>query len=218
MCGIAGIIAPSHESVIRAMTDTMVHRGPDGDGYFSDDILSLGHRRLSIIDLEGGQQPISNEDGNLQLVCNGEIYNSPELRRELQQRGHRFKTLTDVEVIVHLYEEHGPRCVEHLQGMFAFAIWDASQRRLFMARDHLGQKPLYFCIRDGDIAFASEVKAILKSNLVAPELDLEGLWHYVTLRYLAGSLHPVSGRAEVARRHRLHLARRQTRLPQVLAS
>lgn len=166
------------------MTDVLTHRGPDGDGYYSDAQVSLGHRRLSIIDIDGGAQPISNEDGSLQLICNGEIYNSPELRRELSGRGHAFKTQTDVEVILHLYEEHAERCVEKLQGMFAFAIWDARNRSLFMARDHLGQKPLYFHHGAKGFAFGSEVKSVLASGLVDPELDLEGLWHYVSLRYL----------------------------------
>ena len=119
----------------------MAHRGPDGEGYYSDSLIALGHRRLSIIDLKGGKQPISNETGTLQLVCNGEIYNSPQLRRELIAAGHTFKTSTDVEVILHLYEEHGNHCVKYLRGMFAFAIWDSVDHVLFLARDHLGQKP-----------------------------------------------------------------------------
>ena len=119
------------------MTDTLTHRGPDGCGYYKDEHIALGHRRLSIIDIEGGQQPISNEDGSLVLVCNGEIYNSPALREMLQRKKHVFKTSTDVEVILHLYEEHGTACVKMLRGMFAFAIWDARRRSLFLGRDHL---------------------------------------------------------------------------------
>ena len=144
MCGIVGIVSMNRDRPIRAMTSALSHRGPDGVGYFENQSVSLGHARLSIIDLEGGAQPISNEDDTLQLVCNGEIYNSPTLRDELIARGHRFKTSTDVEVILHLYEEHGERCVEHLRGMFAFAIWDLTREVLFLARDHLGQKPLYY--------------------------------------------------------------------------
>ncbi len=138
MCGIAGILSIEKRGSIRGMTDALVHRGPDGVGYFEDDSVALGHTRLSIIDLEGGSQPISNEDDSLQLVCNGEIYNSPRLRRELIAKGHRFKTHTDVEVILHLYEEHGKRCVNYLRGMFAFAIWDCQEQSLFLARDPYG--------------------------------------------------------------------------------
>ena len=162
----------------------MAYRGPDDEGYFHDEVASLGQRRLSINDLSGGRQPIANEDERYQLVCNGEIYNSPELRRELERRGHRFRTATDVEVILHLYEEAGADCVKRLRGMFAFAVWDRREERLFLARDHLGQKPLFYCQRGGEFAFASEPKALLHAGLVRPEIDLSGLWHYVSLRFL----------------------------------
>jgi asparagine synthase (glutamine-hydrolysing) len=184
MCGIAGIIAPGHRDLIEPVTRTMTHRGPDEEGYFHDDAISLGQRRLSIVDLAGGRQPISNEDGSLQLICNGEIYNSPELRAQLEQKGHRFKTSTDVEVILHLYEEYGSDCVKHLRGMFGLAIWNRTNGRLFLARDHMGQKPLFFYRANGCFVFASEVKCILASGLVRPEIDLEGLWHYMSLRFL----------------------------------
>lgn len=184
MCGIAGIISTRHRAAIRPMTEALVHRGPDGDGYFDDGRIALGHRRLSIIDVEGGAQPISNETDDLYLVCNGEIYNSPELRTRLLARGHRFKTNVDVEVILHLYEEHGADCVRHLRGMFAFALWDARNNSLLLARDHMGQKPLFFAHRDGELLFASEIKSILASGRVTPEIDLTGLWHYVSLRYI----------------------------------
>jgi len=184
MCGIAGIISADHRDVIRQMTQVMAHRGPDGESYYESDDIALGHRRLSIIDLEGGQQPIANEDGSLQLICNGEIYNSPELRKILQSKGHTFKTHTDVEVILHLYEDYGEKCVNHLRGMFAFAIWDIEKKSLFIARDHMGQKPLFY-YHDGDeFIFASEIKAILKTGRVKPELDLDALWHYVSLRFI----------------------------------
>jgi asparagine synthase (glutamine-hydrolysing) len=166
------------------MTQILGHRGPDGEGYYESDDIALGHKRLSIIDLEGGQQPISNEDGTLQLVCNGEIYNSPELRKVLQRKGHTFKTRTDVEVILHLYEEYGKKCVRHLRGMFAFAIWDTTKKILFVARDHMGQKPLFYYQGHNEFIFASEIKAILKTGLVKPELDLDALWHYVSLRFI----------------------------------
>lgn len=184
MCGIGGIISVKHRDMIKPMTQSMVHRGPDGEGYFQDEFIALGHRRLSIIDLEGGQQPIANEDETLQLVCNGEIYNSPELRTVLKSKGHQFRTHTDVEVILHLYEEYGDKCVRYLRGMFAFAIWDTKSRKLFIAKDHLGQKPLFF-YRDRDtFLFASEIKAILKTGLVKPEIELDALWHYVSLRFI----------------------------------
>ncbi len=184
MCGIAGIMGSQRGEAIKKMTDALVHRGPDDSGYFQDDDIALGQRRLSIVDLHTGRQPISNEDDSLQLVCNGEIYNSPQLRKALMAKGHRFKTQTDVEVILHLYEDFGDECVKHLRGMFAFALWDSRKRRLFMARDHMGQKPLFFCQKDGGFAFASEVKSILTSGIIKPEIDMEGLWHYVSLRFM----------------------------------
>ncbi|NOZ11119.1 MAG: asparagine synthase (glutamine-hydrolyzing) [Gammaproteobacteria bacterium] len=184
MCGIAGITGSTGNDVIKKMTDVMVHRGPDDSGFYHDEHIALGQRRLSIIDLESGRQPISNETDTLQLVCNGEIYNSPQLREALKRKGHQFKTETDVEVILHLYEDHGAECVRHLRGMFAFAIWDTQDKRLFMARDHLGQKPLFFCKRDGRFAFASEIKSLLAAEVVKPEIDLDGLWHYLSLRFI----------------------------------
>jgi asparagine synthase (glutamine-hydrolysing) len=184
MCGIAGIISADNNHVITDMTKVMIHRGPDEEGYYHDDVISLGQRRLSIIDLDGGRQPISNEDNTLQLICNGEIYNSPELRQKLIRAGHSFKTSTDVEVILHLYEEYGRDCVTFLQGMFAFSIWDKTNRDLFLARDHLGQKPLFFWQKNGAFAFASEVKALLATGLIDREIDLNALWHYLSLRFI----------------------------------
>lgn len=184
MCGIAGILSPDKRGVITRMTETLSHRGPDSSGYFNDGAIALGHTRLSIIDLEGGKQPISNETDSIFLICNGEIYNSPELRDTLIGRGHTFKTRTDVEVILHLYEEYGRDCVKHLRGMFAFAIWDQGKKLLLLGRDHLGQKPMFFYQNGDDVLFASEVKAILASGIVAPQLDLEALWHYVSLRFI----------------------------------
>lgn len=184
MCGISGIVSPVDRDLIRPMTQVMGHRGPDGEGYYEDDCISLGHRRLSIIDIEGGKQPIANEDESLQLICNGEIYNSPELRRDLIDKGHSFRTHSDVEVILHLYEEHSRDCVRFLRGMFAFALWDTVNRTLFIARDHMGQKPLFYYHDGEEFFFASEVKAILKTGRVKPELDLDALWHYVSLRFI----------------------------------
>ena len=159
MCGIAGIVGGTADrrEVVKRMTDTIVHRGPDDSGFFHDDDISLGQRRLSIIDLETGRQPNTNATDDVILICNGEIYNSPDLRRSLEEKGYRFKTATDVETVLHLDEEYGERCVQHLQGMFAFVIWDQRHKKLLLARDHLGQKPLYFMERDGVFCFASEV-------------------------------------------------------------
>src|SRR4051794_33059290 len=167
MCGIAGFVdrsCASAEARLRLgrLLDLIVHRGPDGAGEFVSEELGLaaGMRRLSIIDLEGGTQPIWNEDETVGVVFNGEIYNYVELRRELIGRGHRFRTESDTEVLVHLYEEHGAGLVERLRGMFAFAIFDLRRRELLVARDHFGQKPLYFAQEDGRVAFASELKCL----------------------------------------------------------
>src|SRR6059058_6104987 len=160
MCGIAGFAgwplgAEEAGRTVRAMCDAIVHRGPDDSGYFVAPEVALGMRRLSIIDVAGGQQPIGNEDGSVQIVFNGEIYNHHDVRRDLVARGHRFRTSSDTEVIVHGYEEYGDRVVEHLAGMFAFAIWDSRKRRLFVARDRLGIKPLFYWQHAGGVAFAS---------------------------------------------------------------
>ncbi|MGV7225135.1 MAG: asparagine synthase (glutamine-hydrolyzing) [Nitrospinales bacterium] len=184
MCGIVGIMSSGKEEAIKKMTDALFHRGPDDCGYYRDDFIALGQRRLSIIDLKTGRQPISNENDSINLICNGEIYNSPQLRMQLIQSGHRFKTSTDVEVILHLYEEHGKNCVKYLRGMFAFAIWDNSKQLLLLARDHLGQKAVFYCQKNGAFAFSSEVKGILSSGLIKPQIDLNGLWHYLSLRFM----------------------------------
>ena len=189
MCGIVGVIDPSAsraqiQPIVRRMAGAIVHRGPDDDGFFGADGVGLGMRRLSIIDLAGGQQPIYNEDGRLALVFNGEIYNYRELRAQLQGQGHRFRTESDTEVIVHLYEEHGDACVHHLRGMFAFALWDKSRRRLLVARDRLGIKPLYYVQAGERLIFGSEIKALLQHPAVDARLDLEGLSGYLSLKYV----------------------------------
>ncbi|MBQ7721401.1 MAG: asparagine synthase (glutamine-hydrolyzing) [Kiritimatiellae bacterium] len=184
MCGIAGFIGQGHEEHIEAMTRLMSYRGPDDEGFYSDDLISLGQRRLSINGVSDGHQPIANEKGDILLVCNGEIYNSPDLRRELEAKGHVFRTSTDVETILHLYEEVGEKCFARLRGMFGAAIWDKTNRRLLLARDHMGQKPVFFATRGADIAFASEPKSVLASGILGREIDLEALWHYMSLRYL----------------------------------
>lgn len=192
MCGIAGIVDAANDSVdavtIHRMCQSIVHRGPDDEGVFVKPGVGLGMRRLSIIDLAGGHQPIFNEDRSIWLVFNGEIYNFPELRRELEQRGHRFYTESDTEVIVHLYEEHGADCVQKLRGMFAFALYDERRRRLLLARDRLGIKPLHYAVANGRLFFGSEIKAILA---VAPELaepDSSALLQYFYFGYVPDPL------------------------------
>ncbi|HKI21386.1 MAG TPA: asparagine synthetase B, partial [Isosphaeraceae bacterium] len=154
-------VAADRDLLIR-MTRTVAHRGPDGEGYYACGPVGLGHRRLSIIDPEGGAQPMSNEDGSVWVTYNGEIYNEPELRAALLARGHTFRTTCDTECLVHLYEDHGPDFVRHLNGMFALAIWDCRRSRLVLARDRMGQKPLFYAeTSGGGLAFGSEAKAIL---------------------------------------------------------
>jgi asparagine synthase (glutamine-hydrolysing) len=148
--------------------------------------IALGHRRLAIIDLETGQQPLGNEDGAIQIVFNGEIYNYQELRQELVQRGHRFRTNSDTETIVHAYEEYGESCVKKFRGMFAFALWDSARRRLFLARDRFGKKPLFLRQDGGRVAFASEIKAILRLPGVLPKVNEQAVWHYLAYRYVPG--------------------------------
>jgi len=187
MCGISGIVntgSVTREDVLR-MTGLLKHRGPDEGGIYVERGIGLGHRRLSIIDLHTGSQPLSNEDGTIWVVFNGEIYNYQSLRADLLNRGHRFKTWTDTEVIAHLYEECGEKCVQHLRGMFAFALWDGKCRHLFAARDRLGQKPFFYMCRPGAFAFASEIKALLQIDSSLNEPDLESLDQYLTLRIIA---------------------------------
>ncbi len=187
MCGIAGVVAPEHgdEDGVRRMLDALRHRGPDDEGEHVGRGAILGQRRLSIIDLSGGHQPIPNEDRSLWVVCNGEIYNYRSLRDELVAAGHRFRTHSDTEVIVHLYEELGERCVERLRGMFAFAVWDEGRQTLFVARDRLGQKPLYYVRRGDKFVFASEIKALLAFDPSLARLDHAALDQYFTLRLIA---------------------------------
>jgi asparagine synthase (glutamine-hydrolysing) len=186
MCGICGKIDPRgvSQDEIQMMTDTLSHRGPDDQGVYVNGVAGLGHRRLSIIDLCHGSQPLSNEDGSLWIVFNGEIYNYQELRSRLQD-SHRFSTRSDTEVILHLYEEKRERCVEDLRGMFAFAIWDSREQSLFLARDHLGQKPLFFSHEGEKLTFASEIKALLAINASLRQMDVKALHQYLTLRIVA---------------------------------
>ncbi|MCX8035661.1 MAG: asparagine synthase (glutamine-hydrolyzing) [Candidatus Sumerlaeia bacterium] len=189
MCGICGIVFNDRAqrpdpALLQRMAARMCHRGPDETGFHVQAGAGLGHSRLSIIDLSGGRQPLFNETGELALTFNGEIYNFPELRGELERRGHRFATRTDSETILHLYEEMGERCVERLRGMFAFAIYDAPRHRLFAARDRLGKKPFYFATRPGCFLFASELKALLAHPEISRELDPVALDEYLTFQYV----------------------------------
>lgn len=203
MCGIAGAIGRDAEALTRRMTAALVHRGPDDDGFFTANGVAFGFRRLSIIDLGGGRQPIQNETGDVSLICNGEIYNSPELRKRLVAAGHRFRTATDVEVILHLYEEHGEDCVRHLRGMFAFAIWDARSGQLFLGKDHMGQKPLFFYQDDERFLFASEIHALLVAGAVPRALDVNSLWHYLSLRSMPDECSLIRGVRKLPAAHTL---------------
>jgi len=191
MCGICGKLfferqRPVDRQLIRSMADSMRHRGPDDEGYYISGQIGLGHRRLSIIDLNRGKQPISNEDDTIWIVFNGEIYNYQALRESLSEKGHKFKTDTDTEVIVHAYEEFGENCVARLRGMFAFAIWDQRSKTLLVARDRVGIKPLYYFLNDDQIIFASEMKAILLDNSVPRNIDPQIIDRFLTYYYVPG--------------------------------
>ena len=189
MCGIAGIFnfrtqEPVSPRLLKVMPDTLVHRGPDDEGFYVSGALGLAHRRLSIIDLESGHQPMTNEDGSVWVVFNGEIYNFLELHDDLIKKGHTFKTRSDTEVIVHLYEEQGERCFERLRGMFAIAIWDSRRRKLVLARDRVGKKPLFYFSDGCKVAFASEMKAILQVPGVSREIDPQAVSDYFSFLYI----------------------------------
>ena len=189
MCGITGVfgvngaIPPEVGRSVRAMCDALAHRGPDGEGLFGDDRAVLGHRRLAIIDRAGGREPMANEDGTCWIVFNGEIYNYRSIRPLLEQKGHRFKTQSDTEVILHAYEEFGPACLERLEGMFAFVIYDARRGELFAARDRLGKKPLFYSVLDGVFHFASELPALVHSPLWKGDINHDALEGYLSLGY-----------------------------------
>ena len=197
MCGIAGLVSISERRVelaeLQAMCDAMVHRGPDSGGAYLAPGVALGMRRLSIIDLQTGDQPISNEDGTVWVVLNGEIYNFRELRRELTDRGHTFSTSGDTETIVHLYEEYGVDCVHKLRGMYAFAVWDTRTKQLLLARDRVGIKPLYYTIANGRLIFASELKAILAIDEIERTLDWRAVDHLFTFLVTPAAQSVVTG-------------------------
>ncbi len=188
MCGITGFTTNSvlfdRNSVIRNMTDALHHRGPDDEGFFIDDNVSLGHRRLSIIDLPTGAQPISNEEDTLRIIYNGEVYNYLEIRKELVAQGHKFKTNSDTEVVLHAYEEFGPSFLNRLNGMFAFAIWDKREKSFFIARDRFGQKPLYYSVQHDDICFSSELKSLILHPAIDTAIDRQSLLEYLSYEYV----------------------------------
>ncbi len=193
MCGICGIYNYANDRLVdkillKTMARSMHHRGPDDEGFYFDSHIGLGHQRLSIIDLsEAGRQPMTNEDGRLWVTFNGEIYNYLELRQELVGKGHKFRSHSDTEVVLHLYEEKGPECLNRLNGIFAFAIWDNKDKILFAARDHFGVKPFYYMIRNGTFYFASEIKAFLHANKIHPELSYDALSDYLTFQFCLGN-------------------------------
>ena len=192
MCGICGVMSLDSGGVrqdpllLNRMVQTLHHRGPDDYGYYIDEQIMLGMRRLSIIDLHTGKQPISNEDGTIRLVFNGEIYNYRELRDQLEKKGHIFRTKSDTEIIVHAYEEFEERCIEKFNGMFAFALWDSSCRRLLLARDRLGIKPLYYWVNHNQIVFGSELKSVITHPEAPDEIDFTALDQFLALEYIPG--------------------------------
>lgn len=210
MCGIAGIYdrtgQPIDRELLERMTSWLYHRGPDGQGFFVDRAIGLGHRRLSIIDVEGGGQPVSNEDESLQIVFNGEIYNFIELRKQLEAFGHTFKTRSDTEVIVHAYEQWGKECVERFNGMFAFALWDSNKREVLLARDHLGIKPLYYVELGDRILFSSEIKALLQDQECPRDVDVESLSDLFTFRYVPSPKTLFHGIRKLPSGHRMTLS------------
>src|SRR5437867_13241652 len=191
MCGIVGILAlDPREHVdperLRRTRDALRHRGPDGEGLHLDGPVGLGHRRLAIVDVEAGHHPMANADGTAWITFNGEIYNHASLRPGLVARGHVYRTRSDTETILHLYEEEGDRCVERLRGMFAFAVWDRTRRRLLLARDRLGIKPLYYACTDRELLFASEIKAILAAGPLRAELNDVVVPEFLATRFVSG--------------------------------
>ncbi|OGS22757.1 MAG: asparagine synthase (glutamine-hydrolyzing) [Elusimicrobia bacterium RIFOXYA2_FULL_39_19] len=184
MCGICGFTSTENKQLLQAMTDALIHRGPDGSGYYADNQVSLGMRRLKVIDLNTGDQPIYNEDKSLVIIFNGEIYNFKALRKNLSAKGHIFKTQSDTEVIIHLYEEYKENCVTYLAGMFAFSIWDIKNKKLFIARDRIGIKPLYYSLKGNRLIFSSEINSLVKYPDISRETDPLSLNEYLTFLYI----------------------------------
>lgn len=197
MCGISGFINLNgytvDKRILKTINDTLVHRGPDDEGYFIHNNVGLAARRLSIIDLTSGHQPISNENGSIWITFNGEIYNYPDLRLRLIDKGHRLRSKSDTEVIVHLYEEYGMDFIQHLNGMFAFVIYDIKKQKIIAARDRLGEKPLYYAVFDNTFIFGSELKAILKHPKTKRKIDLDSLNRYLSLEYIPSPYSIING-------------------------
>src|SRR5579863_5157378 len=212
MCGICGIFhfgtgQRANDTALLEMNQQIVHRGPDDAGTLIADGAGLAMRRLSIIDLKTGHQPLSNEDGSIWIVFNGEIYNHADLRQKMLARGHSYRTHSDTESIVHLYEEYGQDCVQHLRGMFAFVIWDKARHTLFAARDRLGIKPFYFRLQDGTFIFGSEIKALLAYPGVSAEFNAAVLPEYLAFGYVAGEETFFSGIRKLPAGHTLELSK-----------
>ncbi|MDH5506391.1 MAG: asparagine synthase (glutamine-hydrolyzing), partial [Anaerolineae bacterium] len=207
MCGVCGLArqdkAPLQPGLLEGMNAALAHRGPDGDGFYSRPGIGLAMRRLAIIDVAGGDQPIANEDNTLWVVYNGESYNYQSLRADLEARGHRFRTNTDTECVLHLYEEYGDDCVNHLRGQVAFALWDEKQQRLLLARDRLGQKPLYYTVQDGVLYFASELSSLFVALPHRPPVQLQAIDQYLSLQYIPEPLTPYEGIFKLPAAHRL---------------
>ncbi len=206
MCGICGLLnydasRPVERPILEKMNRVIRHRGPDSDGFYVRGPVGLAMRRLAIVDLNTGDQPMSNEDGTVWIVFNGEIYNYPELRPKLEAKGHCFSTDADTETLVHLYEDHGPALVDHLRGMFAFALWDERRRLLLLARDRLGKKPLYYADHKGSLLFGSELKCILEYPGFQREVDWEAIHHYLTLQYVPDPLSAFKGVSKLPPAH-----------------
>ncbi len=220
MCGITGWAnldprtppPEGGEGLLRSMCDRMIHRGPDSEGYLLDDGIALGMRRLAIIDLLTGEQPTFNEDHSVAVILNGEIYNYRELRANLETRGHTFRSACDTEILPHLYEEYGREMVQHLNGMFAFALWDDQRRRLFIARDRFGEKPLYWGVFDHTLLFASEPKVLLAHPAVRPNLNLNALRQYLSFDYVPAPLSIYEGISKLPAAHTLTLENGQIKV------
>ncbi|MGA2575841.1 MAG: asparagine synthase (glutamine-hydrolyzing) [Bryobacteraceae bacterium] len=218
MCGIAGFVtrapAASPDSLLARMADVIRHRGPDASGYYRDPFASLGHRRLSIIDVRDGRQPMSNEDDSLWITYNGEIFNHADLRPSLEQAGHRYRTRCDTETILHAYEQYGPDCVTRFRGMFSFAIWNKNTRTLFCARDRLGKKPFYYYWDGRLFAFASEIKALLEHPAISPRFEESLLSEYLDFGYCSGEQTLFSGIRKLMPGHWLRLTPEQLEIRQ----
>jgi asparagine synthase (glutamine-hydrolysing) len=216
MCGISGFVGWGREAadvaILRRMTATLHHRGPDDDGYYVDGPVALGHRRLRVIDLAGGRQPLSNEDGTVWAMLNGELYNYRELRDALLRRGHRFTTASDTEVIVHAWEDFGEGCIEHFNGMFALALWDARSQVLLLARDRMGEKPLYYADVGNGLVFGSEVRAVLAHPGVTRELDFTGFASYLSSGYVVDPHTIMRGVQKLPPGHLLTVSGTKTRI------